>query len=131
MKMRYSMRNTLMVGFATVGLAMALPVFAQTGGMMDSQAGMGNPGASQMSGVMHDMSGQMMMMSHLMGTGSLGAVERKRMAERMREMAGMMDSMSGMAGKGMMMNEGMQKQVGEMRQRMDEMMKPSAGSSKK
>ncbi|MHB8455763.1 MAG: hypothetical protein ACYDDO_13965 [Acidiferrobacterales bacterium] len=129
--MRFMMRNTLMAGFAAVGLAIILPVFAQTGGMMDDQAGMGGPGASQMSGVMHDMSGQMMEMSHRMGTGSLSAVERKRMAERMREMAGLMDSMSGMARKGMMMDEDMQKQVGTMRQRMDEMMKPSAGSSKK
>lgn len=145
--MKQSTCNRLGAGLLALGLALAVPAYAQMGGgtggggmmgggqgmdpgaqqkgggMMNGQQGMGGPGAREMSSTMHDMADQMTGMSNFMNYSKLTAADRKRMAERMRQMAGMMDRMSRMAAQGMMMDEGMQKQMQEMRQQMNEMMK--------
>jgi len=106
----------------TLGFVLVQPALAQTGD------GTG-PGMQQMSGMMHDMSDQMMGMSGGMSKGGMSAAQQKQMGERMRTMATMMDQMSGMMGKGLMMDAGQQKQMGEMRMQMDDMMK--GGSTRK
>lgn len=145
--MKQSMRNKSVTGLLVLGLALALPAYAQMGGgmgggtmgeqkggTMDGGKGMdsgaqqkggmmGGPGVREMSSTMHDMADQMTGMSNLMNYSKLTAADRERMVERMRKMAGMMDKMSRMAAQGMMMDEGMQKQMQEMRQQMNEMMK--------
>ena len=99
--MKQSTCNSLGAGLLVLGLALALPAYAQMGGgMMDGQKGgmmdggkgmdsgarqkdggkMGGPGAQQMSGTMHDMSGQMTEMSSRMSKGNMSAAEQKQMA---------------------------------------------------
>ena len=128
--MKTTFTRTAATALFALGLAIALPILAQSGGgVMDGKKGGPGPGMQQMSGMMHDMSNQMMGMSGDMGKGGMSAVQQKQMSERMRTMSTMMDQMSGMMGKGMMMDADMQKQMHDMRGRMDGMMK--SGGTKK
>jgi hypothetical protein len=129
--MKLTFAKSTMATLLALGFAMAQPALAQTGGgMMGGKKGGAGPGMQQMSGMMHDMSDQMMGMSGDMSKGSMSAAQQKQMGERMRTMATMMDQMSGMMGKGMMMDADMQKQMQDMRGRMDGMMK-GGGTTKK
>jgi hypothetical protein len=94
--MKQSMYSRLGAGLLVLGLALALPAYAQMGGgmmgdqkggaMMDGQKGgmkgnqKGGPGMMQMSGMMQDMSGQMMSMSGDMSKGNMSAEMQKQMA---------------------------------------------------
>ena len=112
-------------------LALAGTSYAQMGqGMMGKGDG-GGPGATQMSGMMHDMSKEMMEMSEAMAQGNITPEMQKRMGQQMKEMAGMMEGMSGMMGKGMMMSPESQNQMNHMRMQMDDMMKEPAGAATK
>ena len=130
--MRSIFAKTAITTLFVLGFAMVLPALAQSGGgTMDGKKGGAGPGMQQMSGMMHDMSDQMMGMSGDMSQGKLSAAQQKQIGERMRTMATMMDQMSGMMGKGMMMDAGQQKQMGEMRMQMDGMMKEMPAGTKK
>ena len=130
--MRSTVTKTALTTLFVLGFAMALPALAQSGGgTMDGKKGGPGPGMQQMSGMMHDMSDQMMGMSGDMSKGGMSAAQQKQMGERMRTLSTMMDQMSGMMGKGMMMDAGQQKQMGDMRMQMDGMMKEMPAGKKK
>jgi len=122
MKQHFAL-SALLSAFIAAGIfELAIPANAEMGaGKMDAQKGMPGSGAQQMSGIEHDMAGQMMGMSGEMSKGNMSAVQQKQMGERMRKMATMMDDMSGMMGKDMMMNAENQKRMDQMRKQMDEM----------
>lgn len=116
--------SALLSSLVAVGVfALALPASAQMGSdMMDGKKGGPGSGTQSMSGIGHDMAGQMKGMSGEMSKGTMSAAQQKQMGERMRKMASMMDDMSGMMGKGMMMDGDSQKHMDQMRKQMDEMM---------
>ena len=111
--------------FLIVGLAFVLPAYAQTHGGMGAMD-MGEKGttdAKQMSGMMHDMSGEMNEMSGMMGNGKMSPDAMKKMSGQMKQMCGMMENMSGMIGKGGMMDADQHKQMDQMRKQMEQMRK--------
>ncbi len=102
------------------GITFALTACAQTHGGTRAMD-MGEKGASdtqQMSGMMHDMSGEMMTMSGKMGKGDMSPDAMKKMASQMKQMGSMMENMSGMMGKGAMMDAGHHKQMDQMHKSM-------------
>jgi hypothetical protein len=108
--------STLLV----TGLTFALPAYAQmhggTGAMHMGEKG--TTDARQMSGMMHDMSGEMNEMSGMMDKGDMNPNVMKEMSNQMKQMGGMMENMSGMMGKGAMMDAGQHKQMDQMRKDM-------------
>ena len=111
------MKNTVMrkIGsaFLIFGLTFALPVYADKQGGTDAM-GMGEKGTSgsqQMSGMMHDMSGEMKEMSAIMGKGGTNPDVMKKMSDQMKQMGDMMENMSGMVGKNTMMDANTQNQM--------------------
>jgi hypothetical protein len=128
--------------FLIIGLAFALPAYAEKHGGPDamgmSEKGAMNmgekdgPGAQQMSGMMRDMSSQMKDMSDMMEGGNMSQDMTKKMSSQMKKMGGMMNNMSGMMHKDMAMDAGMQKKMGQMRKQMDQMHKdmPAAPAKK-
>ena len=118
------MKNTILrkVGSALLiaGITFAIPACAQTHGGTRAM-GMSEKSATdtqQMSGMMHDMSGEMMTMSGMMGKGDMSPDAMKKMASQMKQMGSMMENMSGMMGKGAMMDAGQHKQMDQMHKNM-------------
>jgi hypothetical protein len=87
------MKHTILrkVGSALLitGLTFALPAYAEKQGGTGTM-GMGEKGttdAQQMSGMMHDMSGEMMKMSGMMGKGAMmDAGQHKQMGQMRKDM---------------------------------------------
>lgn len=119
---RYFTTSKLLASLVAAGVfALSVPVSAQMGaGMTGDKMGNSMPGAvaQQMSGLQHDMSGQMMGMSAEMSKGNMNETQQKQMGERMRMMGTMMGEMSGMMGKGMVMDADTQKRMEQMRMQM-------------
>jgi Asp-tRNA(Asn)/Glu-tRNA(Gln) amidotransferase C subunit len=118
------MKHTILrkVGSALLitGLTFALPAYAEKQGGTGTM-GMGEKGttdAQQMSGMMHDMSGEMMKMSGMMDKGDMNPDAMKEMAKQTKQMGSMMENMSGMMGKGAMMDASQHKQMNQMRKDM-------------
>lgn len=125
MKQYFTTSRLLASLFAAGVFAVSVPVSAQMGaGMTGDKMGnsMSGAGAQQMSGLQHDMSGQMMGMSADMSKGNMSEAQQKQMGERMRMMGTMMGDMSSMMGKGMVMNADTQKRMEQMRMQMKSMM---------
>jgi hypothetical protein len=128
------MKHTILkkVGSALLitGFTFALPAYAEkpggTGAM--GMGGMGTTEAQQMSGMMHDMSGEMMEMSGMMDKGDMNPDAMKKMSKQAKQMGSMMENMSGMMGKGAMMDAGQSKQMDQMRKQMDQMRKDMPAS---
>jgi hypothetical protein len=124
------MKHTILKKVGSVilisGLAFTLPAFAQThaGAQEHSMAD-----GQQMSGMMHDMSSEMMAMSSMMGKGDMKPDAMKNMSNQMMQMGNMMESMSSMMGKGSMMNADHTKQMEQMRLKMDQMSKKMPAAS--
>jgi hypothetical protein len=130
--MKHSVLNKVGSAFLIIGLACALPAYAEMQGGHEAMdmAGKGEPGAQQMSGMMNDMLDEMKIMSDMMGGGSMNSDTMKKMSSQMKHMGSMMNNMSGMMKKmsgmknmDMMMDAGMQKKMGQMRKQMEQMHK--------
>ncbi len=121
--MKYAILRKIGSALLITGLTFALPTHAEMPGGT-SAMGMGEKGtadAQQMSGMMHDMSGEMMKMSGMMDKGDMNPDAMRKMAKQTKQMGSMMENMSGMMGKGAMMDPGQRKQMGQMRKQMDQM----------
>ena len=106
-----------------IGLAFALPTYAEKLGGADAMGEKGAPGSQQMSGMMHEISGEMNEMSGMMGKGGINPDAMKKMSNQMKQMGDMMENMSGMVGRGTMMDANTQKQMDQMRKQIDQMRK--------
>jgi uncharacterized membrane protein YdfJ with MMPL/SSD domain len=135
--MKHSVLNKVGSAFLIIGLACALPAYAEMQGGHEAMgmAGKGEPGTQQMSGMMNDMSDTMKNMSGMMGGGSMSPDMMKKMSSQMKQMgrmmnnmSGMMKKMSGMKNMDMTMDAGMQKKMGQMRKQMDQMHKDMPAS---
>lgn len=118
--MKHAILKKAGAAFLIIGLAFALPAYAEKHGGADAM-GMGEkggPDAQQMSGMMRDMSGEMMGMSDMMARGNMDPETMKKMSDQMKQMGDKMKNMSGMMGKGTMKDPGMQKQMDQMRKDM-------------
>jgi hypothetical protein len=113
--MKYSVLKKVGSAFLIIGLACALPAYAE---MHD---GRWESGEQHMSEMMRDMSIETKNMSDMMGSGSMNPDMRKKMSSQMKHMGSMMKDMSGMMNKGGTMNAGMQKKMDQMRKQMDQM----------
>ncbi|MHB1053831.1 MAG: hypothetical protein ACYCZT_12305 [Thiobacillus sp.] len=125
MKQYFTTSKLLASLFAAGVFVVSVPASAQMGsGMMGDKMGtsMTGSGAQQMSGLQHDMSGQMMGMSAEISKGNMSAAQQKQMGERMRMMGTMMGDMSSMTGQGMVMDAETQKRMEQMRMQMKGMM---------
>ena len=114
--MKHSVLKKVGSAFLIIGLACALPAYAEMQGGHDAM-GMGEKsesGAQHMSEMMRDMSNEMKNMSDMLGGGSMNPDMMKKMSSHMKQMGGMMNNMSGMMNKDMTMNAGMQKKMGQM-----------------
>ncbi len=136
-------------GMLTASLMLAAPLYAQMGGgMMGGQGGMGSgmmggqqgmggttqqrggatnqqrgsePGAQQLSDIMHGMADQLMQLARQMSKGEMAAATRQRTQEQMWEMAMMLERLSDIMGKDIATHPDMQRQIDEMRHRIQEM----------
>lgn len=130
--MKQSVLRKVGSAFLIIGLTVAIPAYAEKHGM--GAMGMGEKAESnpqQMSGMMHDMSGEMMEMSGMMERGTMNPDAMKKMSGQMKQMGGMMNDMSGMMGKETMMDADMQKKMGQMRKQMEQMRKDMPASPAK
>src|ERR1039457_741195 len=128
--MKHSVLKKVGSAFLIIGLACALPAYAEMQGGHDAMgmAGKGESGAQHMSEMMSDMSNMMKDMSSMMGGGSMNPDMMKKMSSQMKQMGSMMNNMSGMMNKDMKMDAGMQKKMGQMRKQMDQMHKDMPAS---
>lgn len=123
--MKHSVLKKVGSAFLIIGLACALPAYAEMQGGHDAT---GIPekwesGERHMSEMMRDMSIETKNMSDMMGSGSMNPDLRKKMSSQMKHMGSMMKDMSGMMNKDMTMNAGMQKKMEQMRKQMEQMHK--------
>jgi hypothetical protein len=120
------MKNTVLskVGsaFLIIGITFAVPAYAEKYGG-EGTMGMGEKGSQQMSGMMHDISGELNEMSGMMGKGGINPDAMKKMSNQMKQMGDMMENMSGIVGRGTMMDANTQKQMDQIRKQMDLMRK--------
>jgi hypothetical protein len=148
--MKQTFHCLIRVGMLTVGLVLTAPLYAQMGagmmggmgsGMMGGQQGMGGampqhggatnqqkgsePGAQQMSVIMHDMADQLMQFARQMSNGEVPTATCQRTQEQMWEMAMMIERLSDMAGKDTATHPDVQQQMDEMRQRIQQMRQAS------
>ena len=132
--MKHAILRNVGSAFLIGGLAFALPAYAEKHGGPDAMGmgGKGTPSSQQMSGMMHDMSGELKEMSGMMDKGGMNPDAMKNMSSQMKQMADMMENMSGMMGKGTMNDADRHKQMDQMRKQMDQMRKdmPAAPAKK-
>ena len=121
--MKHSVLGKVVALLLITGTAFAVPAYAEKHGGPDMMGSKGGSGAQQMSGMMHDMSGEMMEMSGMMGKGGMNPDAMKKMSSQMKQMGDMMENMSGVMGKNMTMDANTQKQMDQMRKQMDQMRK--------
>jgi hypothetical protein len=115
--MKHSVLNKVGSAFLIIGLAFALPAYAEM------QGGRWESGERHMSEMMRDMSIETKNMSDMMGSGSMNPDTRKKMSSQMKQMGGMMKDMSGMMNKDGTIDAGMRKKMELMHKQMEQMHK--------